>query len=107
MSNKWTEENNRRMLVMIEDGLSFSEIAKVFKRSYFEIGRHYISLKKKKSREEEREQIKMADGYPRILRKCHDCGALTTDYRCPKCWAKLRAKGGYVVTNVDKYDVLV
>lgn len=29
------------------------------------------------------------------MRKCHDCGKPTTDYRCPKCWAKLRAKHGY------------
>lgn len=29
------------------------------------------------------------------MRKCHDCGKPTTDYRCSKCWAKLRAKHGY------------
>ena len=29
------------------------------------------------------------------MRKCHDCGKPTTDYRCPKCWAKLRAQHGY------------
>ena len=29
------------------------------------------------------------------MRKCHDCKKPTTDYRCSKCWAKLRAKHGY------------
>lgn len=27
-------------------------------------------------------------------RKCHDCGARTTDYRCPKCQRKWREKHG-------------
>lgn len=29
------------------------------------------------------------------VRRCHDCGRPTSDYRCPKCWAKLRAKYEY------------
>ena len=29
------------------------------------------------------------------MRKCHDCGKPTTDYRCSKCWARLRAEHGY------------
>ena len=29
------------------------------------------------------------------MRRCHDCGRPTTDFRCPKCWAKLRAKYEY------------
>lgn len=31
----------------------------------------------------------------RYMRRCHDCGRPTTDYRCPRCWARLRSKGGY------------
>lgn len=30
-----------------------------------------------------------------FMRKCHDCGRPTSDYRCPKCWAKLREKYRY------------
>jgi hypothetical protein len=26
-----------------------------------------------------------------VQRRCHDCGKLTTDYRCHACWKKLRA----------------
>ena len=29
------------------------------------------------------------------MRKCHDCGRPTSDYRCSKCWAKLREKYKY------------
>lgn len=29
------------------------------------------------------------------MRRCHDCGRPTTDFRCPKCWAKLRANYEY------------
>lgn len=32
---------------------------------------------------------------PRYMRRCHDCGRPTTDYRCPACWARLRSRGGY------------
>ena len=31
----------------------------------------------------------------RCMRRCHDCGRPTTDYRCPRCWARLRSRGGY------------
>ena len=30
-----------------------------------------------------------------FMRKCHDCGRPTSDYRCAKCWAKLREKYRY------------
>jgi len=29
------------------------------------------------------------------MRKCHNCGRPTPDYRCSKCWAKLREKYRY------------
>ena len=29
------------------------------------------------------------------MRRCHDCGKPTPDFRCPECWAKLRAKYEY------------
>ena len=36
---------------------------------------------------------------PRYTRRCHDCGRPTTDYRCPRCWARLRRAGGYSPTG--------
>lgn len=42
-------------------------------------------------------------------RKCPDCGKLTTDYRCPKCWNKRRAALGIPMTSesagYSEYDV--
>lgn len=35
----------------------------------------------------------------RYKRRCHDCGAPTTDYRCPRCWARLRRAGRYSPTG--------
>ena len=35
----------------------------------------------------------------RYMRRCHDCGRPTTDYRCPRCWARLRSRGGYSPTE--------
>lgn len=35
----------------------------------------------------------------RYKRRCHDCGRPTTDYRCPRCWARLRSRGGYSPTG--------
>lgn len=35
----------------------------------------------------------------RYIRRCHDCGAPTTDYRCSRCWARLRRAGGYSPTG--------
>lgn len=29
------------------------------------------------------------------MRRCHDCGRPTADFRCPECWAKLRANYEY------------
>lgn len=26
------------------------------------------------------------------LRRCHDCGRPTPDYRCPECWARIRGE---------------
>lgn len=37
--------------------------------------------------------------FPRYMRRCHDCGRPTTDYRCPRCWARLRRAGGYSPTG--------
>lgn len=37
------------------------------------------------------------------MRKCHDCGRPTIDYRCPSCWAKIRNKS--VPSGIPEYDV--
>ena len=32
-------------------------------------------------------------------RRCHDCGAPTTDFRCPRCWAKIRAENDWTMED--------
>lgn len=34
-------------------------------------------------------------------RKCHDCGKPTNDYRCPKCWARIRGDSVRSYSDVD------
>ena len=39
-------------------------------------------------------KLALAEKRGQSLRKCHDCGRPTTDFRCPSCRAKFRAKHG-------------
>lgn len=36
-----------------------------------------------------------------LLRKCHDCGRPTSDYRCQECWKKWRRKHGVSVDGKE------
>jgi hypothetical protein len=38
------------------------------------------------------------------MRKCHDCGELTTDYRCTACRTKWRIKNGVSPTMSDSEE---
>ena len=38
------------------------------------------------------------------MRKCHDCGRPTPDYRCPACWRKLRKRLGCPVEEEPTND---
>lgn len=39
-------------------------------------------------------KLALAEKRGQALRKCHDCGRPTVDFRCPPCRAKWRAKNG-------------
>ena len=43
----------------------------------------------------------------RRTRRCHDCGKPTDNYRCEKCWYKLRSKLGLTldVSSVVDWDI--
>ena len=41
-----------------------------------------------------RQMLALAEKRGQALRKCHDCGRPTVDFRCPPCRAKWRAKNG-------------
>lgn len=38
------------------------------------------------------------------LRRCHDCGKPTVDYRCPRCLAKWRTRNGVPAGGGDEPD---
>lgn len=49
-------------------------------------------------------------GSPRPSRRCHDCGKATSNYRCPRCWSKLRggrASGKDKLPAVSPFDFVV
>lgn len=39
------------------------------------------------------------------LRACHDCGRMTTDYRCPACLMKWRLKHGVLLRATDEEGI--
>lgn len=41
-----------------------------------------------------------ADGI--FVRRCHDCGRATSDYRCPACLRKWRLKNGVLLDAKDE-----
>lgn len=40
-------------------------------------------------------------------RRCHDCGKPTDNYRCPKCWEKIRKGVGSDSVYDETYSVLM
>lgn len=82
MSRPWTEEEDRKLRWLMSVGAETSQIARFFGRSQQAVCMRARSIRTGGSQKEP-------------TRHCHDCGAPTTDYRCPKCWARLRSRGGY------------
>ena len=98
MSKGWSDEEIETAARMYAAGESFQRIGDELKKRADTV-RHYIRahselfpeplMKKKITRRQASRQI------TRYMRRCHDCGRPTTDYRCQRCWARLRSRGGY------------
>lgn len=98
-ADRWTQDDVNTLVTMLRDGRTTEEAAEVLHRSapsIWQYMRHHRSafqgLPERRGGLRIR-ATKMGGGV--YMRRCHDCGAPTTDYRCPACWAKLRRKGGY------------
>lgn len=39
------------------------------------------------------------------MRRCHDCGRMTWDYRCPACWRRLRGGQDREETDLPMYSL--
>lgn len=55
----------------------------------------------RRCREAAKRTVKV-DGRALVLRPCHDCGRMITNYRCPSCWEKWKRKYGIVSTVSDE-----
>jgi len=83
----WTQEEDDALGDGVDRGLSWAEIADGLdgrSPAGCEARARYLKLCKKPVRGYHPPNGKEA------MRKCHDCGRVTSDYRCPKCWEKLR-----------------
>ena len=86
MSRPWTAEEDRKLQWLISVGAETAQIARFFGRSQQAVCMRARSIRTGGSQKEP-------------TRRCHDCGRPTTDYRCPRCWARLRSRGGYSPTG--------
>ena len=92
--SQWSQEEISTLFRLLAEGKALSDIAGALNKSYNAVN-HYVWRRSGKIPERPRKKSRPR-GY---LRRCHDCGAPTTDYRCPACWAKLRRKGGYNLSD--------
>lgn len=86
MSRPWTAEEDRKLQWLMSVGAETAQIARFFGRSQQAVCMRARSIRTGGSQKEP-------------TRRCHDCGRPTTDYRCPRCWARLRRAGGYSPTG--------
>lgn len=86
MSRPWTAEEDRKLQWLMSVGAETAQIARFFGRSQQAVCMRARSIRTGGSQKEP-------------TRRCHDCGRPTTDYRCPRCWARLRSRGGYSPTG--------
>lgn len=86
MSRPWTAEEDRKLQWLMSVGAEKAQIARFFGRSQLAVCMRVRSIRTGGSQKEP-------------TRRCHDCGRPTTDYRCPRCLARLRRAGGYSPTG--------
>ena len=98
---RWTKDDVVKLVAMLRDGRTTEEAAHALGRTVPAIWQYmhyhrqaFQGLPERRSRSR---GAHMRGGM--YMRRCHDCGAPTTDYRYPKCWSKLRSRGGYTTTD--------
>lgn len=98
----WTQDDVAKLVAMLRDGRTTEEAANALGRTVPAIWQYMRYHRQAfqglpERRGGARRAAMMGSGA--YMRRCHDCGAPTTDYRCPRCWAKLRSRGGYSTTD--------
>lgn len=98
----WTQDDVIRLVKLLRDGRTAEEAADALHRTapaiwqYMRYHRQAFQGLPERRGGARRAAMMGSGAY---MRRCHDCGAPTTDYRCPRCWAKLRSRGGYSTTD--------
>lgn len=98
-AGRWMKDDVVKLVAMLRDGRTTEEAANALGRTVPAIWQYmryhrqvFQGLPERRGGARGRAAMMGGGAY---MRRCHDCGAPTTDYRCPACWAKLRRKGGY------------
>lgn len=99
MSKGWSDDEIETAARMYANGELFKSIGEAIHKSADTVN-HYVRAHPERfiSDAEGKDILRGEASYRRItryMRRCHDCGRPTTDYRCPACWARLRSRGGY------------
>ena len=98
----WTQDDVIRLVKLLRDGRTAEEAGDALHRTapaiwqYMRYHRQAFQGLPERRGGARRAAMMGSGAY---MRRCHDCGAPTTDYRCPRCWAKLRSRGGYSTTD--------
>lgn len=99
----WTQDDVIRLVKLLRDGRTTEEAANALGRAVPAIWQYmryhrqaFQGLPERRGGSRSRGAHMRGGVY---TRRCHDCGRPTTDYRCPRCWAKLRSRGGYSTTD--------
>lgn len=99
----WTQDDVAKLVAMLRDGRTTEEAANALGRTVPAIWQYmryhrqaFQGLPERRGGSRSRGAHMRGGVY---TRRCHDCGRPTTDYRCPACWAKLRRKGGYNLSD--------
>ena len=97
----WTPEEDEVLVRLAKQGLPWAEISRrIGGRSAKSCSSRASTLGLAKRR-----AAKPSEASPEAsMRKCHDCGKATPDYRCPKCLAKWRARHGVAVYGPREDD---
>ena len=103
MNAKWTQDDVTTLVAMLRDGRTTEEAAEVLHRSapsIWQYMRHHRSVFQGLPERRGGLRVRaMKMGGGAYMRRCHDCGAPTTDYRCPSCGASPNRKGGYSLSD--------
>lgn len=111
MSKGWSDEEIETAARMYAAGESYRSIGEQLHKKADTV-RYYIRAHSELFPEplERKDILRGKASYRQItryIRRCHDCGRPTTDYRCPRCWARLRSRGGYApMGNASDMDTV-